>query len=164
EPEQHEERRVSDHGRSVASTPARRRLRALRGSAALVLLACTAVSRIPPSGPPSGHPPLPPKSSAASSTPSSAVPSGPPTPLLQLVGAHWTAAIDHVVAGRDVAVAVGVDDRIVYVHRGRASRVLASNEKLLTSMATLDVFGPRHRFPTEAAADASVRGGLLRGA
>ena len=84
-------------------------------------------------------------------------------PRLQPVDAHWTAAIDHVVAGRDVAVAVGVDDRIVYLHRGRASRVLASNEKLLTSMATLDVFGPGHRFPTVAAADARVRGGLLRG-
>ena len=77
--------------------------------------------------------------------------------------ARWTEAIDRVVAERDVAVAVGLGERIVYLHRGRISRVLASNEKLLTSMAALDVFGPRHRFPTMAAADARVRGGLLRG-
>ena len=77
--------------------------------------------------------------------------------------ARWTEAIDRVVAGRDVAVAVGLGERIVYLHRGRISRVLASNEKLLTSMAALDIFGSRHRFPTMAAADARVRGGLLRG-
>ena len=140
-----------------------RRIHAWRGSAALVLVACTAASRIPPSGPPSGYPTAAPPSTIASSTPATAVPPGPARARLRPVDAPWTAAIDHVVAGRDVAVAVGLGDRIVYLHRGRASRVLASNEKLLTSMATLDVFGPRHRFPTVAAADARVRGGLLRG-
>ena len=59
--------------------------------------------------------------------------------------------------------AVGLGNRIVYLHRGRGPRVLASNEKILTSMATLDVFGPHHRFPTVAAADARVRGGRLDG-
>ena len=77
--------------------------------------------------------------------------------------ARWARAIDGIVAGRDVAVAVGVGRRIIYLHRGRALRVLASNEKILTSMTALDVFGPRHRFPTVAAADARVRGGRLRG-
>ena len=59
--------------------------------------------------------------------------------------------------------AVGLGNRIVYLHRGREPRVLASNEKILTSMAALDVFGPRHRFPTVAAADTRVRGGRLEG-
>lgn len=59
--------------------------------------------------------------------------------------------------------AVGLGNRIVYLHRGREPRVLASNDKILTSMAALDVFGPRHRFPTVAAADARVRGGWLEG-
>ena len=135
-----------------------RRIRAWRGSAALLLLACTAVSRVPLSAHPTHRASSPP----VSSTPTSAV-LEPPRPRIRPVDARWTEAIDRVVAGRDVAVAVGLGERIVYLHRGRISRVLASNEKLLTSMAALDVFGPRHRFPTVAAADARVRGGLLRG-
>ncbi len=74
----------------------------------------------------------------------------------------WTAAIDRAVAGSDVSVAVGVDDRIVYVHDADQMRILASNEKLLTSMTALDTFGPGHRFPTVAAATARTRSGMLR--
>ena len=77
--------------------------------------------------------------------------------------AMWTRAIDDIIARRDVAVAVGLGERIIYLHRGRGPRVLASNEKILTSMTALDEFGPRHRFPTVAAADARVRGGRLKG-
>jgi len=75
----------------------------------------------------------------------------------------WTAAIDRAVAGSHVSVAVGVDDRIVYVHDAEQMRIPASNEKLLTSMTALDAFGPGHRFPTVAAATARTRSGVLRG-
>jgi serine-type D-Ala-D-Ala carboxypeptidase/endopeptidase (penicillin-binding protein 4) len=60
-------------------------------------------------------------------------------------------------------VAVGVGDRIVFSHLGRMQRLPASNEKLLTSMAALDLFGPRHRFSTVATARGGVRHGVLRG-
>ena len=91
------------------------------------------------------------------------MPVEPGGPRVRPVEADWTDAIGALVAGRDVAVAVGLGNRIVYLHRGREPRVLASNEKIITSMAALDVFGPRHRFPTVAAADAHVRGGRLEG-
>ncbi|MDP9300175.1 MAG: D-alanyl-D-alanine carboxypeptidase, partial [Actinomycetota bacterium] len=136
-----------------------RRIRAWRSGAAVLLLACTAVSHAPPSR----HPTRPPTSATGSSTPASPVVTGPPRPRVRPAEARWTDAIDALVAGRDVAVAVGLGNRIVYLHRGRGPRVLASNEKILTSMAALDVFGRRHRFPTVAAADGRVRGGRLEG-
>src|SRR5439155_3335203 len=163
DPENDEEPLGSDHEGSVASTPAMGRIPAWRSGAALMLVACTAVAHPPPSG----HPTLVPPSgaalgSSAAASPGSAGPT-PPRPRILLTDASWTRAIDGVVAGRDVAVAVGVRGRIIYLHRGRTPRVLASNEKILTSMTALDVFGARHRFPTVAAADARVRGGRLRG-
>jgi serine-type D-Ala-D-Ala carboxypeptidase/endopeptidase (penicillin-binding protein 4) len=60
-------------------------------------------------------------------------------------------------------VSVGVGRRIVYAHLGARPRVLASNEKLLTSMAALDILGPSFRFPTTAAADTRARDGVLHG-
>lgn len=65
--------------------------------------------------------------------------------------------------GADVSVAVGIAEAIVYAHHGTVPRIPASNEKLLTSMAALDRFGPAHRFPTTAASAARVRHGVLRG-
>ncbi len=138
-----------------------RGIRAWRSSAAIVLLACTAGSHLPQSA----RPIIPPPSEVASgsATPGAPVAIAPTRLRIRPAEAGWTDAIDRVVAGRDVAVAVGRGERIVYLHRGRDPRVLASNEKILTSMTALDVFGPGHRFPTVAAADARVRGGLLRG-
>jgi D-alanyl-D-alanine carboxypeptidase/D-alanyl-D-alanine-endopeptidase (penicillin-binding protein 4) len=60
-------------------------------------------------------------------------------------------------------VAVGLDDRIVYSHLGEQPRVLASNEKLLTSMAALDLLGPSFRYRTSAASDEQPHGGVLHG-
>jgi serine-type D-Ala-D-Ala carboxypeptidase/endopeptidase (penicillin-binding protein 4) len=125
----------------------------------MLLLACTAVSH--PVAP--GRSTLPPPSSSGSTISGPPVPVEPGGPRVRPIEASWTDAIDALVAGKDVAVAVGLGNRIVYLHRGREPRVLASNEKILTSMAALDVFGPRHHLPTVAAADARVRGGLLRG-
>jgi D-alanyl-D-alanine carboxypeptidase/D-alanyl-D-alanine-endopeptidase (penicillin-binding protein 4) len=136
-----------------------RRIRRWRSSAAVVLLACTAVSHPVASG----RPTLPPPASSGSAISGSPAPAEPEGPRVRPIEASWIDAIDALVAGRDVAVAVGLGNRIVYLHRGREPRVLASNEKILTSMAALDVFGPRHRFPTVAAADAPVRRGRLEG-
>jgi D-alanyl-D-alanine carboxypeptidase/D-alanyl-D-alanine-endopeptidase (penicillin-binding protein 4) len=60
-------------------------------------------------------------------------------------------------------VAIGVGRRIVYAHLGDERHVLASNEKLLTSMAALDLLGPSFRFTTSAATTSKVSGGVLHG-
>ena len=84
-----------------------------------------------------------------SGTPSSApIPVPTPTIALDPVKADWTRAIEDAIGGRDVSVAVGADDRIRFVHAGATQRIPASNQKLLTSMAALDTFGPDHRFIT----------------
>jgi D-alanyl-D-alanine carboxypeptidase/D-alanyl-D-alanine-endopeptidase (penicillin-binding protein 4) len=51
----------------------------------------------------------------------------------------------------------------VYRHDGSTPRVLASNEKLLTSMAALDLLGAGYRFRTSVATDGPVRGGVVDG-
>ena len=79
------------------------------------------------------------------------------------IHAPWSDAIDATIDGRDVSVAVGLGDRIVYTHLGEQPRVLASNEKLLTSMAALDRLGPSFRYRTSAAADERPRAGVVRG-
>ena len=60
--------------------------------------------------------------------------------------ARWTSALTRAIGGLDVSVSVGVGRRIVYAHLGDENRVLASNQKLLTSMAALDLLGPSFRF------------------
>ena len=106
-----------------------------------------------------------PSASAAGSRAASSPASPIPTPEVTIdpVEDAWTAAIDGAVAGHDVSVAVGVGDRIVYVRDAGQMRIPASNEKLLTSMAALDAFGPAHRFPTVAASTARPRSGTVRG-
>jgi D-alanyl-D-alanine carboxypeptidase/D-alanyl-D-alanine-endopeptidase (penicillin-binding protein 4) len=77
--------------------------------------------------------------------------------------AAWTDAIDAAIDGRDVSVAVGVGSRIMYAHLGRLLRIPASNQKLLTSMAALDEWGPSFRFRTVAGARKPPLDGVLRG-
>jgi len=79
------------------------------------------------------------------------------------VRAPWSDAINATIDGRDVSVAVGLGDRIVYTHLGEEPRVLASNEKLLTSMAALARLGPSFRYRTSAAAHEQPRAGVLHG-
>ena len=79
------------------------------------------------------------------------------------IHAPWSDAIDATIDGRDVSVAVGLGDRIVYTHLGEQPRVLASNEKLLTSMSALDRLGPSFRYRTSAAADERPRAGVVHG-
>jgi serine-type D-Ala-D-Ala carboxypeptidase/endopeptidase (penicillin-binding protein 4) len=83
--------------------------------------------------------------------------------LVDVVDAPWTHAVDGVVAGMNASVAVGIGSRIVYVHAGERPRRLASNEKLLTSMAALDLVGARHRFRTVVAAARKPAEGILQG-
>ena len=85
------------------------------------------------------------------------------TPTFSPIDAAWADAIDEAVSGRDVSVVVGSGRTIVYRHAGSTPRVLASNEKLLTSMAALDLLGAGYRFRTRAATDASVRDGVVDG-
>ena len=77
--------------------------------------------------------------------------------------ATWTSAIDAATEGRDVSVAVGTGTRIVYEHLGEQARIPASNQKLLTSIAALEVWGPSFRFPTTAMARKPALDGVVRG-
>jgi len=92
-------------------------------------------------------------------------PTPAPTPVVavDLVAADWTRAIDEAVAGREVSVAIGADDTILLLHAGALRRIPASNQKLLTSMTALDIFGPDHRFPTIAASRKPGKHGVIRG-
>ena len=79
------------------------------------------------------------------------------------VAAPWTAAIDRIVGGQSVSVAVGIGRRLVYQHLGDRARLPASNQKLVLSMAALDTFGPSHRFVTVARPSHPLRLGVLAG-
>ena len=98
-----------------------------------------------------------PHPTSTSMTPSAA------TPTFSPIDAPWVDAIDDAISDLDVSVAVGSGRGIVYRHDGSAPRVLASNEKLLTSMAALDLLGAGYRFRTRAATDASMRDGVVDG-
>ena len=102
-------------------------------------------------------------SSVEPSEPSSVEPLPTPAIAVDPVQAPWTRALDQLVTGPHVSVAVGVGDRIVYAHGGPIRRVPASGQKLLTSIAALDRFGPTHRLPTIVAARGRPRDGVVRG-
>ena len=55
------------------------------------------------------------------------------------------------------------DGDVVYEHRAKTSRIPASNEKLVTEFAALDLLGARHTFETRVARRAAVTAGVLRG-
>ncbi len=81
----------------------------------------------------------------------------------RLSDATWTSSIDAAIEGQDVSVAVGTGTRIVYEHLGEQARIPASNQKLLTTMAALEVWGPSFRFPTTAMARKPAFDGVVRG-
>ena len=116
--------------------------------------------------PASVDPVVPVAPSVAASPPSTtrvpAAESSTPSIVVDPVVADWTRAIDRAIGGREVSVAVGAGDRILYAHAGTERRIPASNQKLLTSMAALDVFGPDHRFPTIAASRTPAKEGVIR--
>ena len=98
--------------------------------------------------------------------PVTVTPSDAPARTIEVaqVEASWTEELDRVVSGPRVSVAVGVGDTIVYARAGWTDRVPASGQKLLTSIAALEAFGPTHRFPTiAAAASRPSASGVVRG-
>ena len=78
--------------------------------------------------------------------------------------AGWLQALDDVVAGHPVSVAVGVDGVWLYRHGAHTARPPASNEKLLLSMALLDRYAIGTRIRTQVYATGVRSGHRLRGA
>jgi D-alanyl-D-alanine carboxypeptidase/D-alanyl-D-alanine-endopeptidase (penicillin-binding protein 4) len=70
--------------------------------------------------------------------------------------------VDRLAEGKSIGVAVKEEGSFLYQRSGSVSRIPASNQKLLLSMALLDRFGPDFRLPTVAAASL-VEGGVVRG-
>ena len=140
----------------------RRWISAAAACALCVAIACTSDDlAIAPASPPAS---VPGPTVTGRATPTRAATSDPSFAVaVDPVHGSWADAIDAVVGGRDVSVAVGLGDRIVYAHLGREPRVLASNEKLLTSMAALDLLTPSFRYRTSAAAGERPRDGVLTG-
>ena len=106
-----------------------------------------------------------PRPSAIATTAATATPGVESHPSVErdLAHAAWTRELDAIVGTANVSVAVGAEERILYLHGGDISRIPASNEKLLTSMAALDVWGSGHRFSTSVQASPPIRNGRLHG-
>ncbi|HWC13362.1 MAG TPA: D-alanyl-D-alanine carboxypeptidase [Actinomycetota bacterium] len=72
--------------------------------------------------------------------------------LLRAFGRHagpsWAGDLRGLLGGRDLGVAVGLRERIAFAHDDTRRRTPASNQKLLLSMALLEVFGAHARIPT----------------
>ncbi|MBI4261203.1 MAG: D-alanyl-D-alanine carboxypeptidase, partial [Actinobacteria bacterium] len=81
---------------------------------------------------------------------------------VRVVPAPWMLRIDRLVGDRQVSISVRDDGRILYRHLDTVSRIPASNQKLLLSMALLDEVGPTHLLETAAAA-ARVEDGVVPG-
>lgn len=81
---------------------------------------------------------------------------------LEVLRAAWMNRVDRLAEGKSIGVAVKEEGSFLYQRSGSVSRIPASNQKLLLSMALLDRFGPDFRLPTVAAASL-VEGGVVRG-
>jgi D-alanyl-D-alanine carboxypeptidase/D-alanyl-D-alanine-endopeptidase (penicillin-binding protein 4) len=167
--------RLLDRGRVPLRVGHRSPL-AFLAAAALLLSACSPGGPAPDLTPAGAKPPVRSLSqpSGAASAPAARVSASAPadgvsvapTPafVVREVRAPWTRAIDDIVGtGGRVSVAVGRRGTILYEHGGQIPRMPASNEKLLTSMAALDTFGPDHRFRTFAGSIDLPRDGVVRG-
>jgi serine-type D-Ala-D-Ala carboxypeptidase/endopeptidase (penicillin-binding protein 4) len=71
----------------------------------------------------------------------------------------WKLRLDQIVSRYLVGVAVAHDGRILYAHRPRVMRASASNQKLVLTMALLDVLGPSTRLATRVVTR-DVEGGV----
>jgi D-alanyl-D-alanine carboxypeptidase/D-alanyl-D-alanine-endopeptidase (penicillin-binding protein 4) len=81
---------------------------------------------------------------------------------LEVLPAGWMNRIDRLTKGRSIGIAVQEEGAVLFRRAGAVSRIPASNQKLLLSMALLDRFGPDFRLRTAAAAPL-VEGGIVRG-
>jgi D-alanyl-D-alanine carboxypeptidase/D-alanyl-D-alanine-endopeptidase (penicillin-binding protein 4) len=81
---------------------------------------------------------------------------------LEVLRAGWMIRIDRVTEGRSIGIAVEEEGASLYRRASTVSRIPASNQKLLLSMALLDRFGPEFRLRTVAAAPV-VENGIVRG-
>lgn len=77
--------------------------------------------------------------------------------------AGWATQIDRLVRGLPVGVSVRDEGQDVYGHAAARRRTPASNEKLLLSMALLDLLGPEAVLATQAAATAPPASGIVAG-
>ena len=132
------------------------RVPALLLMAWLAAAACTATTAGVDQTEPTAMPPV-------HEGPSVAGPAEPTRIAIRPVHAPWTRAIDDAIRGLPVSVAVGNGRTVSYVHRGRTDRILASNAKLLTTMAALDLLGEHHRFVTGAVAQEPAADGVVEG-
>jgi D-alanyl-D-alanine carboxypeptidase/D-alanyl-D-alanine-endopeptidase (penicillin-binding protein 4) len=85
-----------------------------------------------------------------------------PTLSLDVVKARWMRDIDGLTAGGAVSVSVREAGEYLYRRRDRESRIPASNQKLLLSMALLDALGPGFRFETRVVGPGPSKG-VVRG-
>lgn len=76
---------------------------------------------------------------------------------------RWKKKLDNLVAGREVSVAVRDQGRTLYRWGAAKSRIPASNQKLLISMALLEVLPPDHRITTTAGALSATVTGVIEG-
>lgn len=76
---------------------------------------------------------------------------------------RWKQKIDKMVSGRDVSVAVEDEGRTLYRWGAARSRIPASNQKLLVSMALLEVLPPDQRITTTAGAHSTSLTGVVEG-
>ena len=77
-------------------------------------------------------------------------------------GRGWIERIDKLLRGRPMGVALFDSGAPLYTSRARVHRIPASNEKLLLSMALLDLLGPGDRMTTSAWSH-TPRHGLIKG-
>jgi D-alanyl-D-alanine carboxypeptidase/D-alanyl-D-alanine-endopeptidase (penicillin-binding protein 4) len=137
----------------------------------LATSACSADAAVPRSASDSAVRAVPPPIAHSVPSPERPEPVAPPASTCKkrprkerATGAPLFRGIDRVIGTHSVGVAVGARGRLLYGHLAGRPRVPASNQKLLLSMALLDVLGPGYRIPTKAAAQrvngASVEGDL----
>jgi D-alanyl-D-alanine carboxypeptidase/D-alanyl-D-alanine-endopeptidase (penicillin-binding protein 4) len=74
----------------------------------------------------------------------------------------WKRRIDRVVRGHSIGVSVAADGTALYRHADKRKRIPASNQKMLLSMALMDLVGPDEVVVTPVAAE-DLSGGVVRG-
>ncbi|MGZ8578580.1 MAG: D-alanyl-D-alanine carboxypeptidase/D-alanyl-D-alanine-endopeptidase [Actinomycetota bacterium] len=137
-------------------------------AAAILILAFSCTGEVVPVPPAAGTPAATPAVTAPTDAPTTSTggttaSAATPMVLVRPIHGPWAREVEEAIGPADVSVAVGIGNRIVLLHDGRAERTLASTTKLLTSMTALEAFGPTHRFRTRASAASALVGGTLEG-